>query len=363
MTTGDSAKNKYYMTTKLINSLASDNVSAVNPEIMDALVAANSGIEDSYGEDTHTANLEKRLGEVFETPVRVFPVTSGTAANALTLSALAPRFGKIFCHALSHINTDECGAPEFFSGGAKLALVDGQNGKMTPDALRRAIYGAGNVHHSQPAAISITQACESGVTYQLDEIRAIAEVARRHQIPLHMDGARFANALTSLDTTPAEMTWKSGVEVLSFGGTKNGCMIAEAVVFFNHDRIGEFPYLHKRAGQLLSKMRYISAQFEAYLKDDLWLKNARHANAMAADLSTQLGRIPGVNLAYPTQCNEVFVQLPPKVVKSMQKSGVAINDGELDGAAIRFVAAWNTTAAEIDTLISTVNEHCHAATA
>ncbi len=334
-----------------VNNFASDNVSCACSEVMGALARANTGTAPSYGEDPWTIGLCARLSEIFETPVTAFPVTTGTAANALALSALTPSFGKIFCHELSHINTDECGAPEMFTGGAKLIDMSGTDGRISADILEQAIYGRGNVHHAQPSAVSITQACESGTVYPLDEIKAITSVARAHQLPVHMDGARFANALVTLGITPALMTWQAGIDVLSFGGTKNGCLAAEVVIFFKPDLVGDFPFLQKRAGQLLSKSRFISAQFEGYLVNDVWLRNARQANTMAQRLSRGLDALPGIELAYPTQSNEVFVRMPRSLIKALAQQGIKVNDEELDGTAIRFVTAWDTSEAEVDDLL------------
>lgn len=340
-------------------SFASDNISPACPEVMDAVLAANSGVATSYGSDEHSLRLQSRLCEIFESQVTVFPLATGTAANALALSAITPPFGKIYCHELSHINTDECGAPEFFTGGAKLIDMRGENAKISAEALEATIYGRGNVHHAQPASVSITQACEAGSVYQLDEIEAIAATGHEHGLNVHMDGARFTNALITLGATPAEMTWKSGVDVMSFGGTKNGCLAAEAVVFFKPELVGTFPFLQKRSGQLLSKMRFISAQLEAYLSDDVWLRNARQANAMATRLSKGLTALAGVELAYPTQSNEVFVHLPRSVVEGLSGEGVSVNEEELDGSAARFVTSWNTVASEVDQLIAAVAHQCH----
>lgn len=334
-----------------VNNFASDNVSCACSEVMEALARANIGTAPSYGEDPWTTGLCARLSEIFETPVTAFPVTTGTAANALALSALTPSFGKIFCHELSHINTDECGAPEMFTGGAKLIDMRGTDGRISADTLEQAIYGRGNVHHAQPSAVSITQACESGTVYPLDEIKAITSVARAHQLPVHMDGARFANALVTLGITPAQMTWQAGIDVLSFGGTKNGCLAAEVVIFFKPELVGDFPFLQKRAGQLLSKSRFISAQFEGYLADDVWLRNARQANTMAQRLSRGLDALPGIELAYPTQSNEVFVRMPRSLIKALAQQGIKVNDEELDGKAMRFVTAWDTSEAEVDDLL------------
>jgi len=334
---------------------SSDNVTGACPEVMDAIVAANDGIVESYGNDKWSLNLQKKLSEIFETDVVVFPVVSGTAANALALSVLSPAFGKIFCNELSHINTDECGAPEFFSGGAKLVTMTSDDGKINAKDLSQNIRGTGIVHLSQPAAVSITQACETGTIYQLEEIKSIAETAHEHGLKVHMDGARFANAIVSLDVSPAEMTWKSGIDVLSFGGTKNGCLTAEAVVFFKPELVGNFPYLHKRSGQLLSKMRFISAQLEAYVSNDVWLRNARNANAMAKLLSEGLASFPDIKLAYPTQSNEVFVHLPSSIIDLLNAEGYNVSEDELDGKSVRFVTAWNTISDDIEKLISTIS--------
>jgi len=335
----------------------SDNVTGACPEVMDALIKANSGFAPSYANDKWSLNLKNKFSEIFETNVEIFPVSSGTASNSLALSALSPVFGKIYCHEISHINTDECGAPEFFTGGAKLIPIRGENGKITKKEFSESIRGTGNVHLTQPAVVSMTQSCETGTVYQLDEISAISEVAHSHGLKVHMDGARFANAVSSLNVSPAEMTWKSGIDVLSFGGTKNGCLAAEAIVFFKPELVGNFPYLHKRSGHLISKMRFISAQLEAYLSNDVWLCNARHANTMASLLSKGFVAFPDIKLVHPTQSNEVFVNLPNSVVKHLNDKGYDVNHDELDGKAARFVAAWNTESNDIDKLLKTIANH------
>ena len=336
---------------------ASDNVTGACPEVMDAVVAANSGIATSYGDDEWSSRLQTKLSEIFETDVEVFLAVSGTASNALALSALAPVFGKIYCHELSHINTDECGAPELFTGGAKLIPMRSSNGRIKPNELAETIRGSGNVHVTQPSVVSITQSCETGTVYQLDEIKAISKIARKHKMSVHMDGARFANALASLDVSPAEMTWKSGVDVLTLGGTKNGCLAAEAIIFFKSDMVGNFPYLHKRSGQLLSKMRFISSQLEAYVTDDLWIRNAQHANSMAKILSEGLNAFSNIELAYPTQSNEVFVNLPRELIDYLNNAGYDINEEELDGKAVRFVTAWNSELKDVDKLLEVIKQH------
>ncbi|MGB0506653.1 MAG: threonine aldolase family protein [Pikeienuella sp.] len=336
----------------------SDNVSPVCPEVMEAIIAANTGTAASYGDDEWTARVQDRFSDIFERRVKVFPAVSGTATNALSLSALTPSYGKVYCHGLAHINSDECGAPEFFTGGAKLIPVPGESGKITAAALSETVFGRGNVHHAQPAAVSIAQACETGRVYQVDEIEALSAAARDNGLKVHMDGARFANALSTLGVSPADVTWKAGVDVLSFGGTKNGCLAAEAVVFFDPDAADQFEYLHKRSGQLLSKMRYIAAQLKAYVADDLWLRNASHANAMAKRLSDGLAALPGLDIAYPTQSNEVFVKIPAEIVAKVSADGFEVNEEELDGSAARFVCAWNTDVADVDRLLTSFQTHC-----
>ena len=329
----------------------SDNVTSACPEVMDALIEANSGIASPYGDDEWSSILKTKLSEVFETEVEIYLAATGTASNALALSALAPVFGKIYCHELSHINTDECGAPELFTGGAKLNTMKSQNGRIQADELAEIVRGSGNVHVTQPSVVSITQSCETGTVYQLEEIKKISKIAHDNKMSVHMDGARFANALVSLDVSPAEMTWKSGVDVLTLGGTKNGCFAAEAIIFFKPEMVGNFPFLHKRSGQLLSKMRFISSQLNAYVSDDVWIRNARHANSMAKILSEGLNHFSNIELAYPTESNEVFVYMPSDVIDYLNNSGYDINEEELDGKAVRFVTSWNTELKDIENLL------------
>ena len=335
---------------------ASDNVAGACPEVLDAVLKANDGDSTPYGNDQISADLQKKFSELFEKDVIVFPTASGTAANALALATMTPSYGNIYCHKLSHINTDECGAPEFYTGGGKLVTLNGINGKITPEELDKAITGKGIVHHTQPASVSITQVCETGEVYQLDEIKQISEVAHKHNLHMHMDGARFANALTSLNCTPAEMTWKSGIDVLSFGATKNGCLAAEAIIFFNKDLVGNIAFLMKRAGHLLSKMRFVSAQLDAYISNDVWLKNARHANKMGKKLSEGLAKHNSIKLAYPTEANEVFAKFPRNMIEHLNSEGYKMNEDELDGKAARLVAAWNTQDSDVDQLLETLKK-------
>ena len=335
---------------------ASDNVAGACPEVLDALMKANEGDSAPYGNDDYSKVLQEKFSEIFEKEVIVYPTASGTAANALALSTMTPVFGNIYCHKLAHINTDECGAPEFYTGGAKLIPLTGINGKITPEELEKNISGTGIVHHTQPSSVSVTQVCETGEVYELDEIKKIADVANKHKLNMHMDGARFANALVALNCTPAEMTWKSGIDVLSFGATKNGCIAAEAIIFFKPELVGNISFLMKRAGHLLSKMRFVSAQLDAYISNDVWLKNAKQANEMGKKLSDGLVKHNSIKLAYPTQANEVFAKFPREMIEHLNSLGYKMNEDELDGQAVRLVAAWNTQNSDVESFLESINQ-------
>jgi len=335
---------------------ASDNVAGACPEVLDALMKANEGDSAPYGNDDYSKVLQEKFSEIFEKEVIVYPTASGTAANALALSTMTPVFGNIYCHKLAHINTDECGAPEFYTGGAKLIPLTGINGKITPEELEKNISGTGIVHHTQPSSVSVTQVCETGEVYELDEIKKITDVAHKHKLNMHMDGARFANALVALNCTPAEMTWKSGIDVLSFGATKNGCIAAEAIIFFKPELVGNISFLMKRAGHLLSKMRFVSAQLDAYISNDVWLKNAKQANEMGKKLSDGLVKHNSIKLAYPTQANEVFAKFPRKMIEHLNSLGYKMNEDELDGQAVRLVAAWNTQNSDVESFLESINQ-------
>ncbi|MDA7831621.1 low specificity L-threonine aldolase [Candidatus Pelagibacter sp.] len=335
---------------------ASDNVAGACPEVLDAILKANNGDSSPYGNDQLSTDLQNKFSDIFEKEVVVFPIASGTAANALALATMTPSFGNIYCHKLSHINTDECGAPEFYTGGGKLVTLQGNKGKIISEELDEAIGGKGIVHHTQPSSVSITQVCETGEVYQLDEIKRISETSHKHNLNMHMDGARFANALTSLNCTPAEMTWKSGIDVLSFGATKNGCLAAEAIVFFKKDLVGNIAFLMKRAGHLLSKMRFVSAQLNAYISNDVWLKNAKHANDMGQKLSEGLAKHNSIEIAYPTEANEVFAKFPRHMIEQLNSEGYKINEEELDGKAVRLVAAWNTQNSDVENFLNSINQ-------
>jgi threonine aldolase len=335
---------------------ASDNVAGACPEVLDAILKANEGDSTPYGNDQISTDLQNKFSEIFEKEVVVFPIASGTAANALALATMTPSFGNVYCHKLSHINTDECGAPEFYTGGGKLVTLQGNKGKIIPEELEKTISGKGIVHHTQPSSVSITQVCETGEVYQLDEIKQISEVAHKHNLNMHMDGARFANALTSLNCSPAEMTWKSGIDVLSFGATKNGCIAAEAIIFFKKDLVGNIAFLMKRAGHLLSKMRFVSAQLDAYISNDVWLKNAKHANDMGKLLSEGLAKHNSIEIAYPTEANEVFAKFPRYMIEHLNSEGYKMNEDELDGKAVRLVAAWNTKTSDVESFLNSINQ-------
>ncbi|MEM9825122.1 MAG: low specificity L-threonine aldolase [Planctomycetota bacterium] len=302
---------------------ASDNWAGVADEITAALRRSAGGFCTAYGESPDDRALEQTFNDLFETQVNLFFVGTGTAANALALTAVNRPGGFVFCHQNSHLIEDECGAPEYFTGGARLDPIAGDNGKMQPSALDAAIarFDPSFVHHGQPMAISVTQATECGTVYSIEELQAIAAIAKRHRLPLHMDGARFANALVHLDASPADATWRAGVDLLSFGGTKNGCWCAEALLVFNDSMAESMPYLRKRAAQLFSKTRFITAQFSAYLHEGLWLRLASHANAMAKRLADALGTHKSVRLAWQPQSNEVFVVMPKTLADRLQAAG------------------------------------------
>lgn len=338
---------------------ASDNWAGAHPSIAAGLSAHAGGFSTAYGDGTLDQAVYQRFNEIFEREVAVFFVATGTAANSLSLTAYNKPGGLSFCHRESHIVEDECGAPEYFSGGSRLCAVDGALGKIDPHNLEKTVgrFASEIVHWGRPMAVSITQSTEVGTLYSLDEIARISAIAKHHKLPLHMDGARFANALVGLDTTPAEMTWKRGVDILSFGGTKNGCWCAEAIVLFDLDRAKELAFLRKRAAQLFSKSRFIATQFDAYFRGGLWLDTARHANAMAARLAAALEDSPSARLAWLPQANEVFAVMKKAEAERVQAAGAAFYDwhkphgfdghiGE-DEALYRFVTSFATTSEDV----------------
>ncbi|MEG4014754.1 MULTISPECIES: threonine aldolase family protein [unclassified Microcoleus] len=338
-------------------NFCSDNATGVSQEIMTAIAAANCGAVMSYGDDEYTERLQVKFSDLFETSVTVFPVATGSAANALALAMMTPTYGAVYCHAQSHINLDECGAPEFFTGGAKLVTLTGNHAKIEAETLGEIVdrAGAGIVHHVQPAAVSITQATEAGTVYHPGEIARISEIVRSHNLHLHMDGARFANAVASLGCSPADITWRAGVDILSFGATKNGAMAAEAVVFFNQKLAETFPFYRKRSGHLFSKMRFLSAQLEAYITDNLWLKNAAHANKMAAKLAADLAGVEKVKFCHPVEANEIFMQIPESVITAVLAEGFLFY--RWDKSTVRLVTAFNTKEEDIIALVKAIKRY------
>lgn len=340
-------------------NFCSDNVAGIAPEILAEITRANQGAQASYGSDSYTEKVEAKLSEVFERRVRAFPVVTGTAANALALSVLTPPYGAVYCHPEAHVMVDECGAPEFYSGGAKMVPVAGQGGKLAASDLDRVLGNAraGDVHHVQPAAITLTQATECGTVYSASEVGAIGAVASKHKLKLHMDGARFANALRHMNASPADITWKAGVDVLSFGATKNGAMAAEAVVFFDDALADTFAFRRKRAGHLISKMRFVSAQLDAYLENDLWLRLASHANDQAAALVGGIKNLAGVTLLHPVQANEIFIRLPVPMVAGLRQAGFDFYDWpDSPEGTIRLVTSFATRAEDVAKFVATAKK-------
>ena len=345
-------------TTPASHAFISDNMAGASPQIARAVADAATGQVLPYGNDPFTDRARARLAEIFERDVDVFPVATGSAANSLSLAALTPPWGSVLAHPDSHINNDECGAPEFFTNGAKLVGVPGPDSKIDPDTLRAAVRRkAGDVHSVQPSVVSISQATESGSVYTLDEIRELAAIARDAGLRVHLDGARFANALDHLGTSPAELTWKAGVDVLSFGATKNGAMTADAIVSFDPALAVELAFRTKRGGHLASKMRFHTAQIDAYLTDELWLRNAHQANAMAARLGDGLKAIPGIGLLAVPQANIVFCRLPQPVTEGLLAEGYAFYHDRWELGIVRFVTAFSHSAQDIDHLLDAVRRH------
>jgi threonine aldolase len=339
----------------------SDNTAGASDEVLAALIAANDGAQAAYGADEITRRVEHKLGEIFEHDVAVFLVATGTAANSLGLSCVTSPWGAVLCHAEAHICVDECGAPEFFTGGAKIVGLPGIGCKLEPAtvASQLAKMPAGTVSSSQPAALSISQATEAGTIYSQDEIAALTEVARSRALAVHMDGARFTNALITLGCSPAQMTWKQGVDLLSFGATKNGCLAAEAVIFFDKTRAAEIAFRRKRSGHTLSKGRLLAAQMEAYLKNDHWLHLARRANQAAKHLEEALCSLDGVRIPWPRQANGVFAIIPDGTFRRLQAAGVLCHAWSPDSlppglapregeTLYRFVTSFRTAPEEIE---------------
>lgn len=334
----------------------SDNASGAAPEIIAAIQRANAGFTRGYGAEDAMARVTAQMRALFDHPeAAVYLVPTGTVANALSLALYCPPWSAVFAHAEAHIAQDECGAPEFYTHGAKLVAVSGDHGKMTPDSLAQALdkIGTSGVHGVQRGILSITNVTEAGTVYSPAEVAALSATARAAGMPSHLDGARFANALVASGATAAEMTWKAGIDVLSFGGTKNGCMGVEAVVFFDPQKAWEFELRRKRAGHLQSKHRYLSAQIEAYLTDDLWLQLAAQANAMGARLAAGLAAKDGVTLSHPVDANMLFPQWPLGHHARLEAKGAAYYQmpAPQGREAARLVTSWCTTEADVDCFV------------
>lgn len=326
----------------------SDNTAPAAPEIIAALTSVNESAAPAYGEDQWSKRLDEKFSALFERDVRVFTVASGTAANAISVAALTPPWGAVLCHREAHIECDECGAAEFYSGGAKLVLIDGDAAKLTPAALEEGIArNERGIHSVKPSAVSVSQTTERGAVYKPAELAALGEIAKRAGLGLHMDGARFGNAVASLGCKPAEITWRAGVDLLSFGATKNGAIAAEAIVCFDPARAGEIARRRKRSGHLFSKGRFVAAQLLAYLENDLWLKLARQSNALAA----RLGEAAAPFLSHPVESNQLFIKTGPEGLAKLRASGAEFYDwGNPHAGEARLVVSWNQSDADIDAM-------------
>jgi len=345
-------------------NFASDNTAKIAPQILAAITQANEGYVLGYGNDPWTKRVEKRFSEIFKREVAMFLVPTGTAANALALAHVTPPWGAVLCHTESHIATDECGAPEFFGNGIKLVGLPGAAGKLTPDTLKSALEKPqwGAPHHVIPSAVSLSQATEAGTIYQPHQIREFADIAHAHGLAVHVDGARLGNALARMNVSPDEATWKSGIDVLSFGATKGGALAAEAVIFFDPARGADMDRRRKRSGHLISKHRFIAAQMEAFLADDLWLALARHANGMADRLSEGLAAA-GFGPVWPVEANEVFAVLPKAACQRLRAAGAGFYErspdrlpkeaaARPDGTFVRLVTSFATSTHEVDQFVT-----------
>jgi threonine aldolase len=333
-------------TTDLLQQFASDNYSGICPEAWAAMETANRGHVSAYGNDPWTAAAADAFRGLFETDCEVFFAFNGTAANSLALASLCQSYHGVICSESAHVETGECGAPEFFSNGSKLFVAESVDGKLTPAAIREIAAKKQDIHYPKPRAVTISQSTETGSVYTLEELRAISSVCGRYGLRLHVDGARFANACASLGCSPAELTWKSGVDVLCFGGTKNGMAVGEAILFFDHKLAEDFDYRCKQAGQLSSKMRFLAAPWVGMLESGAWLRNAAHANSCARYLADRISRIAGVTIVSAVEANAVFINTSDEVFESLRQRGWKFY--AFGGGAVRLMCSWDTTRERID---------------
>ncbi len=326
---------------------ASDNYAGSTPEAWAALEEARHGHAKAYGDDEWTDKAAKLIRDLFETDCEVFFVFNGTSANSLALATCCQSYHSILCHELAHVETDECGAPEFFSNGTKLLLLKGENGQIAPEGIEHTVKKRTDLHFPKPRAVSLTQSTEVGTVYSPDALKAIWAKTKSLGLRLHMDGARFANAVASLGCTPKEITWQAGVDILCFGGTKQGIAVGEAVVFFNRELAREFEWRCKQAGQLASKMRFLSASWVGMLRDGAWLRHAQHANAMAARMEAAIRDLPGVKILFPRQANAVFVELPPVGAEALRAKGWLFYSF-IGAGGSRLMCSWDTQPEDVD---------------
>jgi threonine aldolase len=332
---------------------ASDNTAAICPTAWAALAEANAEAEISYGDDQWTRRVVTRVREIFERDCEVFLIFNGTAANALALAQLCRSYHGVLCHENAHSQTDECGAPEFFSGGAKLIPTPGKNGKLDLGNMQAALQRYRDVHSPKPRVLSLTQATEFGTVYRRDEIETISGFAREHSMFVHMDGARFANAVAALGCAPKAITWEAGVDVLCLGGTKNGTAAGELVIFFRKELAHEFDYRAKQGGQLASKMRFLAAPWLGLLTDNVWIENARHSNRCAQLLAQKLAAVPGTEPVFPCEASAVFLRLPEQLVTRLQERGWRFYKF-IEPDVYRLMCAWSTTEQQIDQFVGDV---------
>jgi len=357
MTPFISAKNDQSVNimTEKTQQFASDNYSGICPEAFEYIVQANQSHEQAYGEDRWTTKVCDRLRSMFEIDCEVFFVFNGTAANSLSLASLCQSYHSIICHEMAHVETDECGAPEFFSNGSKILTATGVYGKLTPESIEQLVLKRSDVHYPKPKAISLTQSTEVGTVYNREELLGIRNMADKYSLKMHMDGARFANAISRLDVIPKEISWQCGIDILCLGGTKNGLAVGEVILIFDKSLAEDFEYRCKQAGQLSSKMRFLSAPWLGMMENDVWLRNARNANNRADDLVRQLKEMPQVSVMFPVEANAVFVEMPQPAIKAMHDKGWMFYTFIGEGG-VRLMCSWDTTVETVDAFIADLRE-------